>query len=502
MESFKIISEIEYKGKSFYILINRANQKYFLKKVEDGSMMYPTMDEFIELYSVFNKVKFDYALLDGFRKKFEFVPQVIKKIGKEVTLISLSVAISIAVASCGISSRSVEPIPAETSEYASFETMNTEEKYEYLGYKFEQYEGYKDQRFYRLLEYIDYGDNRKVIHPKTFTEFAELIGTEISPSFETTIETLVNNPNIPDDYKEILKNGLERLSEKLPDMDLTILNYNLCRMEIIKTTLDDLKELTQNNYIGMFNPETGKVYFIEDEKDYMNQFTLLHECLGHASTEADIKMPYNEHIDFAGGYDLDTLEVWASNYNFTLTPYTDSDGKEYLGFGLMGFGLEEGKADMIADKAMEGKILGGSYEPADETLRIMLDTLGISITDFINGDGIYYLNSVMQQNNIQDSLRYIISMDVFDDCLKEAEIRITEGEANITQNIVEFILDYADDKIKSGEMTKEEMVQKCTELFENSSLDVIHVYLDYLENINMEDLESQVIDEINDMGEK
>ena len=54
MERYKIIAKIEYKGKLFYILTNKYYNKYFLRIMEDESVMYPTLEEYLELDRIFN----------------------------------------------------------------------------------------------------------------------------------------------------------------------------------------------------------------------------------------------------------------------------------------------------------------------------------------------------------------------------------------------------------------------------------------------------------------
>ena len=102
MEEFKVVMQILYKENKYLILLNTRHQKYFLKILDDEKFMYPTMQEFTELYNIFekneirnkcyqkdfqqaeNNSKFNY-------KKLKFEPKII--LGK--TLVSLVTAISI-----------------------------------------------------------------------------------------------------------------------------------------------------------------------------------------------------------------------------------------------------------------------------------------------------------------------------------------------------------------------------------------------------------------------
>ena len=57
METFRVIFNITYKGQNFKVLSNKYFQKYFLKILKDGSLIYPTFDEFKELFILFTNTK-------------------------------------------------------------------------------------------------------------------------------------------------------------------------------------------------------------------------------------------------------------------------------------------------------------------------------------------------------------------------------------------------------------------------------------------------------------
>ena len=55
MEIFRAIARIKYKNDTFCVLVNKICQMYFIKELEDGSVMYPTEDEYKELNYIFSK---------------------------------------------------------------------------------------------------------------------------------------------------------------------------------------------------------------------------------------------------------------------------------------------------------------------------------------------------------------------------------------------------------------------------------------------------------------
>ena len=59
MEEFKIVMQVLYNENKYVVLLNSKHQKYFLRILDDGEFMYPTMQEFTELYNIFanDKIK-------------------------------------------------------------------------------------------------------------------------------------------------------------------------------------------------------------------------------------------------------------------------------------------------------------------------------------------------------------------------------------------------------------------------------------------------------------
>ena len=102
MEEFKVVMQILYNKNKYVVLINSKHQKYFLRILDNEKFMYPTMQEFTELYNIFtnNQINQKYYQKDfqvnksdsKFKyKKLKFEPKIIL----EKTLVSLVTAIAI-----------------------------------------------------------------------------------------------------------------------------------------------------------------------------------------------------------------------------------------------------------------------------------------------------------------------------------------------------------------------------------------------------------------------
>lgn len=85
---YKILADIKFKEKNFYVISNKRYQKFFIRIMEDNSLMYPTLDEFMELDKIFNEKPEDSIYLLSIKNnseekklkigtRFRIIPKVI-----------------------------------------------------------------------------------------------------------------------------------------------------------------------------------------------------------------------------------------------------------------------------------------------------------------------------------------------------------------------------------------------------------------------------------------
>ncbi len=55
MIKYKIIARINFETKDFYVLTNKSHNKYFLRILEDESLIYPTLDEYNKLNQIYSE---------------------------------------------------------------------------------------------------------------------------------------------------------------------------------------------------------------------------------------------------------------------------------------------------------------------------------------------------------------------------------------------------------------------------------------------------------------
>lgn len=408
METYRVLLNISYKGKRFKVLSNKYYQKYFLRILDDGSLMYPTFDEFKELYQIYTTKKYYDIKKDedkivyhkdkGFtkQKKLKLDPKVII----ENTLCSLSIAICAVEAGLLIQAFNIS---ASTPKQIS-------------------------DGVYILEKYTD--ENGITAPICSFSEFAEKLDVK-DPSYEQVKELIEQKDNLSNKYKEWLITGLDNIEQKLGDIDLSVLYYNISRMNIIDQDYDEMRENSMTNgTIAYFDPETGIVAINEDEVDCQ---TLCHEVLGHGISEA-----YNE----GKAYTSSKLTVY-------------SKIEQYGVVYSYGMAIEEAKAEMIGEIA-SGIPFGeynSSYNQSMEFVRVCMETTGVTLQDLIQ-KGVPYLIEKMKENDINYPIDHIENMDAFFITMLNSsdvlQVQLPGEEFNFKTALGRYMLDYVDDKITEG----------------------------------------------------
>lgn len=497
METFKIVAKIKYKENYYFVFVNKKCQKYFIKEFEDGSIMYPTLQEYKELNEIFNKKQSLASLKIG--NNYEIDPKVIKKGGKLVTL-------GVLVASLGI----MVPQPMVSSDFENYyfginNNYGVEETYRRIGYDFHSLYGYEDERLYRVHRYILSAEKKRIIECQDFEEFSHYIGTKANPSFSDVRETIRKNNNIDARYKSWLLEGIDNLEKNLPYINLTVLNYNLDRLVLERTTKEELnKNETEDIIAGKFDPETGKAYLVDVGETNSNKFVLYHEVLGHGISEAsferdvnDNQLSFNEKSNSFIQINKEKIVVSDSIFvaRFYETLNNDVNSCEFF---YLGQGLEEGKADQIARMASGNtNVIGTPYIEQTEQLRIMSEAFGLDFNSYISKGGAESLNKKLKQNYIENSLNYIQASDIAVSAMKSNNVNLIDKDDTFKSIIISFFKDYAKARIKSGE-TKKEVVNRFAKILANGGRSHIQStftgenidYAELAEEIKKDDLEN------------
>ena len=475
MEEFKIVMQVLYNENKYVVLLNSKHQKYFLRILDDGEFMYPTMQEFTELYSIFenneikNKCYQKDFQINGQNSKFnhkklKFEPKVI--FGK--TLISLVTAISIL--GCG------QKVKAEwkKQEIITKEQIQTQidliENIEDINQENSSNEVVTIQRFapneYKLLT----GNSGKDLYFDSVAEFSAYLDEEV-PTYQEIENKIMQDRNIPQKYKGIFIDGLENLKETMPNLNLSVLNQHLKRgLKIVEKTSKEITEQEGENSIASFD-KSSSTMFINPQN--INEETLLHE-LAHAITgiimQKDGKNIYMGTEAIIYFKDIENLEIYGS-------------------------GFSEGIADIIAQNALGDKeIQNASYQPISEQLEIMLNVTKINSTDFVNKGTTRFIQKA-ERVGIENFYDNISSCDMLCTALQEG-ISI-QTELSVKQNLYNFLIKYAMKQLEQG-ISKERIIKNIDNAIFNTTYSNVVVFEGgkAIESFEMIDLRNEIVEEI------
>lgn len=481
MEEFKIIMQILYNENEYLVLLNSKHQKYFLKILNDRKLMYPTMEEFTQLYSIFanDEIKnkcYQKDFLEKIsnlkfkNKELRFEPKII--FGK--SLISLVVAISIL--GCG------QKVNAEWNkqEIITKEQIRNKieliENDEEISQENSSSELITIQRFapneYKLLT----GNSGKDLYFDSADQFSEYLG-EKAPTYEEIENKIQQDNKIPEQYKKVLVEGLENLKETMPNLNLSILNQHLKRgLKIVEKTGKEITEQEGKNSIAAFD-KSSSTMFINPQN--VNEETLLHE-LAHAMTGIIMKK------------DGENIYVGTEAIIYF---------KDIEDLQIYGSGFSEGIADIIASKALGDKgIQNGSYQPISEQLEIMLNTTKMNPTDFVNKGTTSFIQK-SKRMGIENVYNNISCCDMLCTALQEGIS--TQPELSVKQNLYDFFMEYVTKQLEQG-ISKERIIKNIDNAIFSATYSNVVVFEGgkAIESFEMIDLRNEIVEEIQNKNVK
>ncbi len=250
-EYYKKLIRIRYHNKVFDIFSGENHQKTFLEvRLENGKeeYYYPILKDYIGLNNIYNK-SFDGKVHS---KKYSFKSKVI--------FASYLAGISIVITSCATKEEveyqlQPQPLVAElitSSTEAQKDFNRLSEALETIA------QGVAEVKIDPTFYYQD-GSEIMIYNNDALTAF----GME-DVTFEDVRNTLAQNEKISDKYRLYMEEYLDRLEERMPQVDLRVLNNNWKILEyeedLDNDGLDD----------GYFDIEDGKIHLKEE---YINQET-------------------------------------------------------------------------------------------------------------------------------------------------------------------------------------------------------------------------------------
>lgn len=464
---YKLLGRIDFQCNKYNVYIDSKYRKFYLRIIDCDKLMnltYPTLEEFINLNKLFGmnyindiiyfseKNDLGHKLSDS--QKVRFIPKVLTKTG----LVSLSVAILLS--GCGMQDIETYHISETTSivgttnteQTQTEETVKTKTVAEMTDEEVLEYYGYPADK----IEDGTYSLNRIKSNSESYTvcrnvnEFKEYTGMEGIPTYEDLLDAIKNNESITGRYEEWFKEAIDNLSqnEEFNGVDFSVLLYNVQRMEIEEKTSEEIRNESEKTFAkAYFNPRTKKVAV---NPDTVTQIVFLHEVLGHASTQTITE----ENIFFE------------SEAVITVIDREDNGNINDINNIIIGYGLEEGKADLLAELALNNSMRSSSnYDIEKESFREFKETLGLTWADIINNSMTLKIIAKMAELGMDDSIKYVDNSDtlyranMFDD---------VDDSIRFKNNIGEFLLDYSQSQIKTGRSI-EDVSNQISQMIQESS---------------------------------
>ena len=473
MEEFKIIMQVLYNENKYIVLLNSKHQKYFLRILDDNKFMYPTMEEFTELYNIFanDEIKQkcyqkDFQIKRSnsqFKyKKLKFEPKII--FGK--TLISLITAISI------LGSSQIVKAEGKNQEIITKEQIQRKIDFveKEIGQENSGDELITIQRFapneYKILS----GNSGKDLYFDSAEQFSDYLGEKL-PTYEEIENKIHQDNNIPSKYKKVFIEGLENLKETMPNLNLSILNQHLKRgLNIVEKTGKEIAEQEGENSIAAFDKENSTIFL---NPENVNEETLLHE-LSHAITgiimQKDGKNIYVGTETIMYFKDIEDLQMYGS-------------------------GFAEAIADIIAQNALGDKgIQNASYQPVSEQLEVMLNITKTTPTEFVNKGTTRFIQKA-KRIGIEDVYDNISSCDMLCTALQQGIV--SQTELSVKQNLYDFLMKYATKQLEQG-ISKEKIIKSIDSAIFNTTFSNVVVFENdkTIENFEMIDLRNEIVNEI------
>ena len=460
MEKFIYINTIKFNNKLFNVYTSKKYPLYMLEIKNNNKLSYPTYEDYTNYLKL--RIKENLNIIfekddDSFKRnslKKKFIQKIVPKVIYKGVFISLSSALLLS--GCGIQATSVRE--EKISNTNAIEN-NIDEKDNIIEKQNEE-NVEKKEKHQSVAEIIENTYQKKIIEEnkkrgydvyfseynepflhefncenfggdsifcRDIDEFKNLINDHKEYTYEDVKQEVINNNSIPEEYKTWLINGLKNMEKELPNLDLTILNYNLKRIRFVEKTEEEIKEVSigKETVTAAFNMKTGEVKYNPNSKNF-GEFTIDHEVLGHATTEAIHINDNNKRI----------------YYGFYTIPLKTNDEGISVPYGT-GTSYSEGTADTIA-RIASGQTQNSVYNYAEEEIRLIADLCNIEIEELINKRGIQLIE-IMHNNNVDNPVEHIIYSDELLKNYKTQRLYYGTNNVKMEEIIESLIYDFTEE---------------------------------------------------------
>ena len=461
-EEWLLLSKFQFKEKRYLLFLNKKGLKFFLEE-KNGKVFYPMIDDFLELYRLFNlQDKKVFYLQEKDRKAegkkakwYSFIPKVWLKRG---ALLSLSAALSYGGLVTPI--KYIEKAYGSEVEYGDEQTSEVLRLLEILrngngyevfsvdsdGNELDVYEGEFSEPVSESMTFyvhsLKVGDSMD-IEGKSMDEVKSFM-TNSNPSVEECKRAVDENPDIPEEYRKYFYEFLDDVHENIPDFNLSLFYFNVKRGLFLQHGTPEAIEAnygkgnkgsynsTKNMLVVPNVPTEGSTP--EETEDFYHTF--YHE-LAHVCNSVDININ-DENKD---KLDKDLYQIFFDKMkeeNVNKLGFSFENGNMQileLYVGEMNYNeydiaavLSEGMAEEFVNVARGKKVQNNCYNESQMLIETYCAIAGVPFEDVLN-KGTYFLMEKVKENGIENPLFYV----ALNDQLNGYEVEETDKFAPILE---------------------------------------------------------------------
>ena len=446
MKEYRKVVTFTYKNNKYNMYLDKNNKHYFLKVDNDGSLHYVTVEELMELSSLFMH---DYSIMDAngdfLKEKIRIVPKVISS-GIAVTL-SLSLLTSCVSAyneKAEISDKTTVTLIDEDNfrDYISNEDV--------LPDKDLKADTYMDSDFFDCLYIYD-------------MDYLDMALDEKKVSLNDLHDAIDNNNKIEAKFKSLLYKYCDSVVSNFPKAELRVLYENLKTLEIAEVTDTEIGKISHPGSLGCYDRKNNKIYML----DYYTydvgswQYEVFFHEMSHCLRTRVDKLEDKALVVQAEGKNFSnniSVEALNSLFAIKLLPYEEKNI---------------------------------TYQLQSNYFNVMLECMdNYDLTDYVNHSVSYFADKLDEYNNDDNYATVILElMRVQYNEYHGVNHNEVDGETEETYIVVDKeqyypIYDYLAkmyyDKYITDDMTYDEMQKVADSLVEKVSLNTSEKYnIDY-----------------------
>ncbi len=408
MQLYKKILRIKYRNKLFDVFLTSLSKKVFLevkKQQNKEYYVYPQLSDYIGLSMIYNQEE---DIL--YSKKYHFTERL------QIATVAGIIAIS------GLVIHKASNFVDKNYQIDKHNPSQLVQQNEEINYS----------------SYSKIGDTIYIYHNDALTNFGF---KEIS--FHELRENVELNNKLKDSEKEYIKEYINALEERLPEIDLRILNENIKTLEI--ETIPN-EEWDKPKVEAYYEPNLNKIYVKESYDSIIQEKEVYYHELGHVLNNGNMTyMDPNTSVEYRlikrFYTDNNYGKSFSEGFNTILTQYLlTSDWQSYFQNGVHRYNAYQ----EVSNIGYQILMLNGNY----------------NIYDYLNGN-VTYLYQYLQLWDLEDLIAVLdttiktdSSVTIIDDTelanlekkllnqFIKQQLSSNQSDIEVYQGISNFILNY------------------------------------------------------------